>query len=190
VISARAAIGAVGLALVLGGCTSASLPAASTPAVHHSPPVTTPPAPAPVATSATLNQVCTVGYEWSPNATGATGVFIPGPAPAGDATDPDATTPEDPALAYQVTLTNSSGATADVGGYAVAFYDSTGAEDGSDQESATGFITPGQALNFTVIEDQTVHGYGDDPRGLAQTSAIPAGAATCQVVQWLTGPPG
>ena len=70
----------------------------------------------------------------------------------------------------------------------MAFYDSSGAEDGSDQASAAQFITPAQSLAFTVIEDHTVHGYGDDSnQQLAQTAAIPASAATCQLVQWYHG---
>jgi len=66
-----------------------------------------------------------------------------------------------------------------VTGFAVAFYDAARSEDGSDQQAATGFITPGQSLAWSVIEDHTVRGYGDDPnQQIPQTAAIPAGAAS------------
>ena len=146
-------------------------------------PVTPPalPVPAPVSTAAALTGTCTVGYELVPGSA-ATGVFIAGPPPAGDVSGNGGV--PDPALAYQVTLTNGSAATADVTGFAVAFY-AAGSETGSDQESASGFITQGQSLTWTVIEDHTIHGYGDDPnQQLAQTAAIPAGADSCQFVAW------
>ncbi|HUY52678.1 MAG TPA: hypothetical protein VMV92_44420 [Streptosporangiaceae bacterium] len=135
-------------------------------------------APAPVSTAATVTGTCVMGYEWTPNSTNAaSGTFVAGP-PAAETSNGDS------ALAYQVTLTNSSGSTADVGGFAVAFY-SGGTEVGSDQEQATGLITQGQSLSWTVIEDQTVHGYGDDPdQALAQTGSIPASGTTCSFVQW------
>ena len=119
-----------------------------------------------------------MGYEWTPNSTdAATGVFISGPPAPG-------TSDGDPTLAYQLTLTNDSPVTADVSGFAVVFY-SGSTEAGSDQAQASGFITPGQSLAWTVIEDHTVRGYGDDPnQQLAQTGGIPASADTCQLVQW------
>jgi hypothetical protein len=85
-----------------------------------------------------------------------------------------------PAMAYQLTLTNDSGSTADVTGFAVVFYDASGAEAASDQQAGTGFITPGQSLTWTELASQTIDGDGDggsDPN-------IPASAATCQLVQW------
>lgn len=142
-------------------------------------PAVSPPPPSPVSTTASLISNCVMGWEWTPNSTSAAdGVFRAGARPAG-------TGSRDPALAYQVTLTSTSVATADVTGFAVAFYDTSGSEAGSDQEQTSGFITPGQSLSWTFIEDHTVSGYGDDPNEqLAQTGNIPAGAATCQLVQW------
>jgi hypothetical protein len=125
-----------------------------------------------------------MGYELNtgPNQD-ASGIFLAGPVPRQYVFD--AGGPPDPILAYQLTLTNDSGATADVTGFAVVFYDSTGAEAGSDQESASGFIVPGQSLAWTVIEDHTIHGYGDDSnQEWMQTGGIPPGAATCQLVRW------
>ncbi len=91
----------------------------------------------------------------------------------------------DATLAYQLTLTNDSASTADVTGFAVVFYNSAGTEYGSDQEQASGFITLGQSLSWTVIEDHTLRGYGDDPNEqLSQTANIPLGATTCQLVEW------
>jgi hypothetical protein len=49
-----------------------------------------------------------------------------------------------PGQAYRVTLTNGSAAIADVTGFAGAFF-ASGTEDSSDQELASGFITPGQS---------------------------------------------
>ena len=164
------AVPAVALTLVLAGCGQH----------YFGPPAaaSSPSAPAPAGTSASLTGMCTMGYEWTPNNTdAATGVFISGPPAPG-------TSDGDPALAYRLTLTNDSGSTADVSGFAVVFY-SGSAEAGSDQEQATGFITPGQSLAWTVIEDHTVSGYGDDPtQQLMQTGSIPAGTDSCQLVQW------
>lgn len=173
----RAALGAAALlamAALAAGCgTSAGSPHINGATVQQSS------APAPVSTAATLIGNCVMGYEWTPNTTNAaSGVFIAGPPPAGNSSG-------DPALAYRLTLNSTSANTASVTGFAVAFYDASGVEAGSDQESASGFITPGQSLAWTVIEDATVHGYGDDPNEqITQTGAIPASAATCQLVQW------
>jgi hypothetical protein len=173
----KIAAAVVVMAAGLAGCGQHNFSALS---VAASPPAiaATPPQPSPVSTAARLSGNCVMGYEWTPNSTdAANGVFISGPPTPG-------TSDGDPTLAYQLTLTNDSGNTADVGGFAVVFY-SGSTEAGSDQEQASGFITPGQSLSWTVIEDHTVHGYGDDPnQQLAQTADIPAGAATCQLVQW------
>ena len=133
------------------------------------------------ASTVTVTGTCTMGWEWTPSDTAeASGQFNAGSPPPGNDQG-------DPALAYQVTLTNGSGTVADVAGVAVAFY-SSGTEDGSDQAQATGFITPGQSLTWAVIEDRTVGGYGDDPnQRLMQTGAIPAGADSCQFLEWFTG---
>jgi len=56
------------------------------------------------------------------------------------------------------------------------------------RSKASGFITLGQSLTWTFIEDHTVSGYGDDPNGtLAQTGPYPGNASTCQLMQWYTG---
>ena len=140
-----------------------------------------PPQPAPVDTSAALDGNCVMGYE-SPTI-GSDGFvqsdyrgFQAGP-PTGSTIDGDYWAP---AMAYQLTLTNNSGVTADVAQFAVVFYDATGTEVGSDQQDATGFITPGQSLTWTELSDSAVDGTGDggsDPN-------IPVAAATCQLVQW------
>jgi hypothetical protein len=85
-----------------------------------------------------------------------------------------------PALAYQLTLTNTSASTADVAGFGVVFYDAAGAEAGSDQQDATGFIVPGQSLTWTELADRAVDGWGDG----GQDGSIPADAATCQLITW------
>jgi hypothetical protein len=174
------------IACVAAGCGgisaphTAASPATTAPAAATSASALASPsaAPAPVSTTASLTGNCVMGYEWTPNSTdAATGVFISGPPAPG-------TSDGDPALAYQLTLANNSSVTADVSGFAVVFYTGS-AEAGSDQEQASGFITPGQSLAWTVIEDHTVREYGDDPnQQLTQTGSIPAGAATCQLVQW------
>jgi hypothetical protein len=87
-------------------------------------------------------------------------------------------------MAYQVGITNTSTVTDEVGGYGVTFW-AGGQEVGSDQELATGLISPGQTLYWSVIEDHSISGDGDDPnQALAQTSAIPASATSCQFTQW------
>jgi hypothetical protein len=91
-----------------------------------------------------------------------------------------------PSLAYQVTLTNTASSTADVTGFAVAFYDSTGDEAGSDQPNTQEtFITSGQSLIWTEVStgnvaDQSTVGIGSD-------SNIPSDSASCQVVIWYSG---
>jgi hypothetical protein len=180
-------IAAIALALALGGCgtthsqeaprinaaTGAGTPAPGGPA--------TPAPPSPVDTSATISGNCVMGYE-SPTI-GSNGYpqsdysnFQAGP-PKGSTIDGNYWAP---AIAYQLTLTNDSGSTADVTGFAVVFYDASGAEAGSDQQAGTGFITPGQSLTWTELASLAVDGSGDggsDPN-------IPASAATCQLVQW------
>jgi hypothetical protein len=148
-------------------------PASSPPAASSGPGL----AAKPVSTTAALSGQCTIGYEWD-TGDSATGAFIAGILPSG-------TGSSDPVIAYQVTLTSTSEATADVSGFAVAFYDSAGAEAGSDQETATGLITAGQSLSWTVIENHSVNGWGDDPaQQFTQTSAMPPGTASCQFIQW------
>jgi hypothetical protein len=169
----------VALALALGGCRALhgqevpqSTPAADGP--------TTPAAPSPVDTSASVTGHCVMGYE-SPTVD-SNGFpqsdysgFQAGP-PEGSIIDGNYWAP---AMAYQLTLTNDSGNTADVAGFAVVFYDASGAEAGSDQQDGTGFITPGQSLTWAELASRAVDGSGDG--GVAN---IPIAAATCQLVQW------
>jgi len=141
-------------------------------------------APSPVSSAATLTGHCVMGYELNtgPNQD-ASGIFVAGRVPGQYVSDTGG--PPDPILTYQLTLTNDSESTAAVTGFAVVFYDASGAEAGSDQETATGYIVAGQSLTWTVIEDRTIHGYGDDSnQEWAQTASIPASAATCQLVGW------
>lgn len=92
------------------------------------------------------------------------------------------TYPSDPA--FQVTLTNSGGATADVDGMAVVFFDASGTETGSVQaQSADSFIVPGQSLTWTYRDSVTPAGTGTGSGG-GQVDGIPAGAATGRLVQW------
>lgn len=178
-----AGLATAALAALLTGCAS---PAASHTHVAASQPAQSASAPSPVSTAAPLTGHCIMGWEWDANSTNsADGIFRSGAYPT---SGPFAvgSSSGDPVLAYQLTLTNKSAATADVGGFAVAFYDASGTETGSDQEQASGFITPGQSLSWTLIEDLSVSGYGDDPNGqLAQTGDIPNDAASCQLVQWM-----
>lgn len=86
-----------------------------------------------------------------------------------------------PALAYQLTLRNDASATIQVDGFAIAFYDSAGAQAGSDlQQGFDQFITAGHSLTWTELASRAVDGSGDggnDPN-------IPAIAATCRLVRW------
>jgi serine/threonine protein kinase len=91
------------------------------------------------------------------------------------------------AEAYQLTLTDSpSSGTAEVTGYAVAFY-SDGQELTSDSESLNEpvFITPGQSLIWTE------HPWGTYSPGEASVGPFAAGTvgavdpgATCELIEW------
>lgn len=119
--------------------------------------------PSPASTTASLTSICQTGFI-DPDS----GSFVKA-LPAADLNS-DVSTPE---TAYLLTLTNNGNATADVAGFAVTFYDSSGNELGSDQENyESGFITPGQRLDWTVNSEQ---------------GNVPANAATCSLVQWTTG---
>lgn len=86
-----------------------------------------------------------------------------------------------PVPVYQLTLTNISSATADVAGFAVVFYDSSGTELGSDQKTSTAsFITSGQSLTWDEYSTTDTSGNTYSPG----TANVPADAATCQLVQW------
>jgi hypothetical protein len=165
-------IGACGVA-ALAGCGALTPGAATVP-----PPALASTAPAPVSTTASLAGTCTMGWEWMEYSASAasSASFTPGPPSTGTGTG-------DAVMAYQVTLTNNSASTADVGGFAVVFYDA-GTEDGSDQEPASSFLVPGQSLTWTIAEDETVHGFGDGVNG---PSDIPEGAGSCQFLQWSNG---
>jgi hypothetical protein len=147
-----------------------------------------PPAPGPVSSQASLSSTCTMGYEppygdGSGNV-GGYGPFVPGTPPASITIGGQrySTT-----AAYQVSFTNTGSATAEVNGFAVAFYDASGTELGSDQQPTSNtFITAGQTLRWDVFSGTDAAGYGLYGNGGTgiQSSSIPAGDATCQVVQW------
>ena len=156
---------------VVGKTLHAPSAAATTPAA------VTPPAPSPVSTAANVTSRCVMGSETS-TASGPWGNFTAGPV-TGSAGDP--------ALAYQLTLTDNSANTAEVTGFAVVFYDAAGQEAGSDQEGVTPeFIVGEQSLTWTELASATLQGDGDG----GQDSSIPASAATCSLVQWYAPPPG
>jgi hypothetical protein len=180
-------IAVAALALALGGCGtthSQEAPRVNATTGTDTPTMGGPVTPAPpsaVDTTATISGNCVMGYE-SPTIDsngfpqGNYSSFQAGP-PKGSTIDGNYRAP---AMAYQLTLTNDSGSTADVTGFAVVFYDASRAEAGSDQQAGTGFITPGQSLTWTELASLAVDGSGDggsDPN-------IPAAAATCQLVQW------
>ena len=86
-------------------------------------------------------------------------------------------------LGYQLPLTNGSPDTAQVTGFGVACYDSTGSELGSDtqQWDKPQYLTPDQSLTWTEYASTDVNG-GTFPGGSA---SVPPGAATCQLVTWM-----
>ena len=84
-------------------------------------------------------------------------------------------------VGYQLTVTNNSANTADINGFAVVFYDSTGSELGSDREDVTEtFLTTGQSLTWTEYSATDTQGNASN---LGHAN-IPAGSATCQIVEW------
>jgi hypothetical protein len=86
-----------------------------------------------------------------------------------------------PIPGYQLTITDSSAATADIDGFAVVFYDSSGTELGSDKEDVTEqFITAGQSLTWTEYSPTDTAGNTHD----FGRATISSGAATCQLVTW------
>lgn len=162
--------------------------------VSSSPPVVTqPPTPGPVSNGATLAGSCVMGYEAAYNTAADTiayGPFTAGkPIPYTKIGNTDYT----PTIAYQVTLTNNGSATAQVAGWAVVFYDASGAELGSDDEpSGAGdtFITGGQSLAWTLYSGNDT--YGDGLGGGAtgeEDNSIPSdgNAVTCQFLTWYSG---
>jgi hypothetical protein len=173
----RDAVIAAGAVLIGVGGTAVALYATHTiggpgsnNAASVSAPHSSPPPPSPVSPDAALSSKCVPGvFDTS------TQFFYP-LAGLGRSHPPSADTT---AGAYQLTLTNTSSATAHVTGFAVVFYDSSGGETTSDQESASGFITPGQSLTWT--EDPW--SVQQSPFAAGETGAVDSGA-TCQLVQW------
>jgi hypothetical protein len=126
------------------------------------------PVPAPVATTATLSGKCVTGFVVINGDTGAVGAFSPFADPSGY---PSNTETEG---GYQVTLTNTSAVTAEVGSFSVVFY-SSGAETGSaDAGTGDTFITPGQSLTWT----ETTNIMNAGSMGALDV------AATCALVKW------
>lgn len=158
------------------------------------PPVATlPPTPGPVSTGGKLSGLCLMGYEPAYNAGGGTiayGPFTPGKPIRYTKIGSTGYTP---AIAYQVTLTNNSNSTVQVTGWAVAFYDSSGTELGSDNEpyAAGGtFITAGQSLTWTMNAGSDTHGNGLYGNAIGQSDTrIPSdgSAATCAFLTWYDG---
>jgi hypothetical protein len=92
-----------------------------------------------------------------------------------------------PVVGYEVTFTNNTAVTADIAGWVVAFYDSSGTELGSDQETATpSFLTTGQSFSWTEYALTDTQG---NPQSIGSDQNIPSdgSASTCQVIQWTNG---
>jgi hypothetical protein len=148
----------------------------------------TPAAPSPVSTDATLTSMCTMGYENTTIDNSGNATFDYDNSTLGT---PQGVTIQGnyyaPALAYELTLGNTSQNTANVTGFAVVFYDSTGSEAGSDQQGVGGggstFITAGQSLTWTELSSTALDGTGAG----GYDGSIPANAATCNLVQWYHG---
>jgi hypothetical protein len=170
---ARAAL-ALGVVLACAGCVTRTVTVANSspastkstsPAAAAS--VVPPPTPSPVSTAAKLSSTCTAGFVTLGDG-GQPATFTPfsdsGSYPTGTQLYGG----------YQVTLTNTSDVTAEVGSFSVVFYDegtelgSTGA-DVNDQ-----FITPGQSLSWT--EETDLMNAGSE--GAVGTTD------TCTLVQW------
>ena len=91
--------------------------------------------------------------------------------------------------AYQLTLTNTGTTTAQIDGFVVAFYDASGQELGSDQESfdTATFLTAGQSLAWTQYSgtDMAGNGLSGSADGNEDDSIPVSGAASCQLIEWL-----
>jgi hypothetical protein len=181
-------LSAIALSGVLGACGGQPAPrptvtvTAKPAAARTSPPApTSPAAPGPVSTTATLDAHCSMGYL-----PGGQGVeFIKGAVPT-TGFNTDGTTYY-PTVGYEIMLTNNGTATADITGWVVAFYDSSGTELGSDEESISDeFLTGGQSFNFVRYSSMDTDG-GDENVGSDASIPSDGSAATCQVIQWLTG---
>jgi hypothetical protein len=178
IVSAAAAILLAVLCVVLAGCGSIRVARTSRARV-------TPSAPAPVSTAARLTSNCVMGYEQPTLDSNGFATsdynsgFLAGP-PEGVKLGGNYYAP---ALAYQVTLTDNSASTASVAAISVIFYDASGTEAGSDQQSTTGLIAGGQSLTWTELASTAVDGSGDG----GNDPGIPASAASCDLVGW-SGP--
>lgn len=167
----RGLVAAIAAGIALAGCAStARAPARPSQATA----VAAAPTPSPVSTAATISGTCTTGVvDVDQGGNMIRGTFVPFPGSAVSAQGPDGY-PATAAGGYQLTLTNTGAATAEVNGFSVVFY-SGGAETGSDGAStADEFITPGQSLTWT--ETTKVMDAG-------QTGAVDM-SATCSLVQW------
>jgi hypothetical protein len=125
------------------------------------------PAPAPVSTTAQLEGSCALGWENYRPSTTLYGPFTEFP----HTRDGQA-----PAPAYQVTLTNTSSATARLGSWVITYENKQGQETGSANggpDTEPTYILPGQTLTFT---ESTADNSGMAP--------LPAGAHSCQFLQW------
>jgi hypothetical protein len=131
----------------------------------------------PVRQEAKLTGTCTMG--WMPTGQGA--VFQSG-VPGGPQVISG--TSYYPAVGYEITLRDTGSSAAEVNGWAVAFYDTSGQELGSDQQIiGNTFITAGQSLSWTRYAPTDTEG---NPDNVGSDSSIPANgaASTCQIVQW------
>jgi hypothetical protein len=180
---AAATIPATGLRQTFTGLLPTRSPGAPPPAPSS------PPSPGPVSGSATLSGTCEMGYEPA-NGDGSGQVAGYGPFVQGPPGPPVGIggTRYEPTLSYQVAFTDTGSTTAQIGGFAVAFYDAAGNEVGSDQASAGDtFITANQTLSWTEYSPTDTAGNGlyGSAAGTSDSN-IPAGAATCSVLQWST----
>lgn len=85
---------------------------------------------------------------------------------------------------YEVTLANQTQAALQVQAIAVAFYDASGSQLGSDTEPGNGSINgsdAGNALGIVDVNQSTT--YDIDLTNLIGPSGIPAGSASCRVLQ-------
>ncbi len=160
------------------------------PAPSFTPPASAaPPAPGPVSNQADVSGSCLAGYE--PASTDSAGNVAYGPFTSGEPHGyvTIGGTQYAPAAAYQLTLTNTGNATAQVSGF-VAFYDASGSELGSDQQTfyTPTYLTGGQSLAWTQFSGTDTIGNGlsgDGGTGNQDDSIPSSGFATCQLVEWL-----
>lgn len=91
---------------------------------------------------------------------------------------------------YRLIFTNTSSETVDVTGWVVTFYNASGAETGSDQETKNvgGFIPPGQSRPATWLPDpwdtSTLLAPFEITGDLLTLSGTYDTEATCQVTKW------